>query len=49
MSYNFYVLEGKKLINYKPKSGHYERAIIRMIQDDIYCLEDRDKMKSIFS
>lgn len=45
MAYNFYVLEGKKLIDYKPKSEHYERAIIRMIKDDFYCLEDRDKMK----
>lgn len=45
MAYNFYVLEGKKLIDYKPKSEHYKRAIIRMIQDDLYCLEDRDKMK----
>lgn len=45
MAYNFYVLEGKKLINYKPKSEHYERAIIRMIQEDLHCLEDRDKMK----
>lgn len=45
MAYNFYVLEGKKLVDYKPKSNHYERAIIQMIQDDFYCLEDRDKMK----
>lgn len=29
MSYDFYVLEGKKLIDYKPKREHYERAFIR--------------------
>lgn len=45
MAYDFYIIEGKKLIDYKPKSNHYERAIIQMMQDDICCLEDRDKMK----
>lgn len=29
MSYDFYVLEGKKLIDYKPKREHYERAYTR--------------------
>ena len=45
MSYDFYVLEGKKLIDYKPKAEHYERAVIRMIEKDLNCLENRDRMK----
>ena len=32
MSYDFYVLEGKKLIDYKPKAEHYRRALSRMIE-----------------
>lgn len=45
MAYNFYVVEGKKLIDYKPRTEHYERAVIRMLEDDLNCLSDRDKMK----
>lgn len=45
MSYDFYVIDGKKLIDYKPTKEHYERAIIRMLEDDIYCLSDKEKMK----
>ncbi len=29
MAYNFYVMEGKKLIDYKPRVEHYERAFVR--------------------
>ena len=28
--YNFYVLDGKKLIDYKPKREHYARALERI-------------------
>lgn len=45
MSYDFYVFKGKKLIDYKPKKEHYERAVIRMIEKDFNCLKNRDKMK----
>ena len=31
MSYNFYVLEGRKLIDYKPKAEHYARAVQRHV------------------
>lgn len=45
MAYDFYVIDGKKPIDYKPTAEHYERAIIRMIVDDLHFLKDRYKMK----
>ena len=32
MSWDFYVVEGKKLIDYKPKREHYERAYLRNLE-----------------
>lgn len=29
MSYDFYVIDGKKLVDYKPRREHYERAYVR--------------------
>lgn len=31
--HNFYVMEGKKVIDYKPKKEHYARAINRIIEE----------------
>lgn len=33
--YNFYVMEGKKLIDYKPAQIHYERALGRLIDKEL--------------
>ena len=32
MSYDFYVVEGKKLVDYKPRREHYERAYLRNLE-----------------
>lgn len=49
MAYDFYVIEGKKLIDYKPTAEHYERAIEKMLKNDLSFKSDRDKMiKFIF-
>lgn len=34
MGYEFYVIEGKKLIDYKPKAEHYKRAYLKMVTND---------------
>lgn len=44
MSYDFYVVNGKKLIDYKPKREHYVRALQRMIEDDVHFPLKRDKL-----
>lgn len=36
MSYDFYVLEGKKLIDYKPKAENYSRAFNRLMDSIDY-------------
>lgn len=49
MAFDFYIIEGKKLIDYKPTAEHYERAIIRMFEKDIYSLLEKDNLiKYIF-
>lgn len=49
MAYNFYIAEGKKLIDYKPTAEHYKRAIFRMFKNDMDFLSDRDELiKFIF-
>ena len=45
MAYDFYIIEGRKLIDYKPKAKHYEKAAIRVLVDDWCCLFDKDKLK----
>lgn len=48
MSYNFYVLEGKKLINYKPTEKHYQRALVKFgetfAENPEYLEKNKDKM-----
>lgn len=44
MSYDFYVVNGKKLIDYKPKREHYVMALQRMIEDDVHFPLKRDKL-----
>lgn len=48
MSYNFYVLEGKKLINYKPTAEHYQRALVKFgetfAENPEYLEKNKDKM-----
>lgn len=36
MSYDFYVIEGKKFIDYKPTVEHYEKALMQMIQRESF-------------
>lgn len=49
MSYKFYAVDGKKLVDYKPKAEHYERAILRIMDKDMDLLHARDKLaKYIF-
>lgn len=49
MAYDFYVVEGKKLIDYKPKASHYERAIIRFLNNYGDSILDKEAaMKYIF-
>lgn len=54
MGYDFYVIEGKKLIDYKPKAEHYIRAFVKMVTNDSTFLEgtyskNKDKiMKFLF-
>lgn len=44
MACDFYVLEGKKLIDYKPAAEHYERAISRMLEEDIDIISDKNRL-----
>ena len=37
--YNFYVMDGKKLIDYKPNKKHYAAAIIRF-SEKMGCLNE---------
>lgn len=49
MVYDFYVIEGKKLIDFKPTAEHYEKAILRMVENEMNFLSDRDNLiKFIF-
>ncbi len=46
MSYDFYVVEGKKLVDYKPKAEHYRRALARMIEKNpVGFMEDNKELK----
>ena len=47
MAYDFYVIEGKKLIDYKPTEEHYKRAFIRycerLVKNPEIFTETKDK------
>lgn len=48
MAYDFYMIDGKKLIDYKPTKEHYERAFIRfgkkLSENERYLEDNRDKI-----
>lgn len=49
MSYNFCVIKGKKMADYKPTVEHYEKAIFRMFENDMKFLSDKEELiKFIF-
>lgn len=48
MAYNFYMIEGKKLIDYKPTIDHYRNALLKkageMLDNPNYMEENKDKI-----
>lgn len=48
MSYDFYVVEGKKFIDYKPRKEHYQRALVKFgetfAENPEYLEKNKDKM-----